>query len=68
MRPSTVSAYQALFSDSSGDDSGAGGDVSDGPFRQRSQVWSRQAWARRMRHLMRDKARGVIRVLQSAAQ
>jgi len=29
MRPSTVSAYQALFSDSSGDGSGAGGDVSD---------------------------------------
>lgn len=29
MRPSTVSAYQALFSDNSGDDSGAGGDVTD---------------------------------------
>lgn len=29
MRPSTVSAYQALFSDSSGDGSGAGGDASD---------------------------------------
>jgi hypothetical protein len=28
----------------------------------------RHAWARRMRHLMRDKERGVIRVLQSAAQ
>lgn len=29
MRPSTVSAYQALFTDSSGDDSGAGGDMTD---------------------------------------
>jgi hypothetical protein len=29
---------------------------------------TRQAWARRMRHLMRDKERGVLRVLASAAQ
>jgi hypothetical protein len=29
MRPSTVSAYQALFSDSSGDSSGSGSDVTD---------------------------------------
>jgi hypothetical protein len=29
MRPSTVSAYQALFTDRSGDDSGAGGDMTD---------------------------------------
>lgn len=28
----------------------------------------RQAWARRMRHLLRDEGRGVIRVLHSAAQ
>jgi hypothetical protein len=28
----------------------------------------RQAWSRRMRHLMRDKERGVLRVLASAAQ
>jgi hypothetical protein len=28
----------------------------------------RQAWARRMRHLLRDKEHGVIRVLHSAAQ
>jgi hypothetical protein len=27
-----------------------------------------QAWARRMRHVLRDKKRGVYRVLQSAAQ
>jgi hypothetical protein len=35
-------------------------------------LWSeervRQAWARRMRRLLRDKDRGVIRVLHSAAQ
>jgi hypothetical protein len=29
---------------------------------------TRQAWARRMRRLLRDKERGVIRVLHSAAQ
>jgi hypothetical protein len=29
---------------------------------------TRQAWARRMRHVMRDKERGVLRVLASAAQ
>lgn len=29
---------------------------------------TRQAWARRMRHLMRDKEGGVLRVLASAAQ
>lgn len=29
---------------------------------------TRQAWARRMRHLLRDAERGVIRVLHSAAQ
>ncbi len=29
---------------------------------------ARQAWARRMRHLLRDKERGVIGVLHSAAQ
>ncbi len=28
----------------------------------------RQAWGRRMRHLLRDRERGVIRVLHSAAQ
>jgi hypothetical protein len=33
-----------------------------------SQEKTRQAWARRMRHLLRDKERGVIRVLHSAAQ
>jgi hypothetical protein len=29
---------------------------------------TRQAWARRMRHVLRDQDRGVIRVLHSAAQ
>lgn len=33
-----------------------------------SQEKARQAWARRMRRLLRDKDRGVIRVLHSAAQ
>jgi hypothetical protein len=33
-----------------------------------SQEKTRQAWARRMRHVLRDQDRGVIRVLQSAAQ
>ena len=33
-----------------------------------SQEKTRQAWARRMRHVLRDKERGVIRVLHSAAQ
>jgi hypothetical protein len=33
-----------------------------------SEEKTRQAWARRMRHLLRDKQRGVIRVLHSAAQ
>jgi hypothetical protein len=33
-----------------------------------SEEKSRQAWARRMRRLLRDKDRGVIRVLHSAAQ
>jgi hypothetical protein len=33
-----------------------------------SQEKTRQAWARRMRHLMRDKEGGVFRVLASAAQ
>ena len=33
-----------------------------------SQEETRQAWARRMRRIMRDKDRGVIRVLHSAAQ
>jgi hypothetical protein len=29
---------------------------------------TQRAWARRMRHILRDEARGVMRVLQSAAQ
>ncbi len=33
-----------------------------------SQEGTRQAWARRMRRLLRDKERGVFRVLHSAAQ
>jgi hypothetical protein len=33
-----------------------------------SEEKKRQAWARRMRRLLRDKERGVIRVLHSAAQ
>jgi hypothetical protein len=33
-----------------------------------SEEKTRQAWARRMRHVMRDKERGVFRVLASAAQ
>jgi hypothetical protein len=33
-----------------------------------SQEKTRQAWARRMRHVMRDKERGVFAVLASAAQ
>ena len=33
-----------------------------------SEEKTRQAWARRMRRLLRDKERGVIRVLHSAAQ
>lgn len=33
-----------------------------------SEEKTRQAWARRMRHLMRDKERGVLRVLASSAQ
>ena len=33
-----------------------------------SEEKTRQAWARRMRRLLRDKDRGVIRVLHSAAQ
>ncbi len=33
-----------------------------------SEEKTRQAWVRRMRHLLRDKERGVIRVLHSAAQ